>query len=389
MSQPDINALAPLLDHLSAYGEFYTAERSRAAQLWSPLLVEAGWIMPVTGNAYAAANQYLALPSDLPEIERLRRVCFSIPAYRRYLLVILIEGLVKAGQIDYPDLERWVTRELAQVAAQINMLLDKLENGKSRMVDWTVEQVTTCLAEWHKTHGSFVNWDLVLLGQSGTPDQLFTRVMSHADAFTTPRLTTVSSGLPLAMLPDLELPKDEAGRLVLPQPAPWSTARQSTRSSLPFFDEQGRPLYDAAQPITTVWQDMLAEQPYYRAVLRTAIAAHMSSYSSDSIELHVFDSLDHVSVLLNNRERGLLVDLLPHLVEKLNYRVLNKPSPLQVRRIIEHWITVRALKVKDDQILLQESFRQSLLERRRGARLMRGASQVEQERVKKYLREMA
>lgn len=398
MNWPDPVALSPLLAHLSTYGELYPAEVDRAAQRWLPLLAKAGWVASLDdGGAHAATNAYLALPADLSELEHQRRVCFALPAYRRYLVAVLAEGLVwagqlgglaQAGQVDYHEqLEQWIAHDLAGLAGEINALLDELGAGQGRMVEWPPERVAACFADWHAQHESFADWDRTLLGLSGIPKQLFTATLSHAAAFASPHLAAVPTDMPVALLPDFDLTKDAAGHLVLPPPAFWSTARQSVCSSLPFFDAQGNPLYNVTQPVPIIWQDVLARQPYYRAVLRIVIAVRFSSYGSDALALFVPDELGDARVLVGNRECGALVDLLPPLVETLGGRALSKPSPARVGRILEHWIDVGAFEFKGGQVLLQESYARTLHERRRALMLLRGPAREEQVRLERYLKE--
>jgi hypothetical protein len=222
---------------------------------------------------------------------------------------------------------------------------------------------------------------------SGRPEQLFTAVLSHAASFASPHPVVVSSDMPVALLPDFDLTKDVAGHLALPPPGSWSTARQSVYSSLLFFDAQGKPLYDATQPVPVIWQDVLAQQPYYRAVLRTVIAVRFSGYGSDALALFVPDELGDARVLVGNRQCGALVDLLPALVETLGYRALSRPSPAQLGHILGHWMDVGAFEFKGGQVLLQESYARTLHERRRALMLLRGSAREEQVRLERYLKE--
>lgn len=391
MDWPDPNDLSSLLAHLSTFGELYPIELGRAAQRWLPMLAEAGWIVPVDGDMYAATTAYMALPNEMPAPERLRRICFAIPAYRRYLVAVLAQGLVQAGQVDqtsyYAQLEQWVVQVLAGLAGEINALLDELEAGSGRMVEWTPERVVARFDAWHTHNERDIEWDRALLGLSGTPTQLFSAVVSHAESFAVLEPAAVSSQLPVALLPDFDLTKD-AGRLVLPSPKPWSTVRQSVYSSLPFFDAKGKPLYDATQTIQDIWQDVLVQQPYYRAVLRTVIAARLSGYGPEALALFVPDELGDVSLLIKDRERRRLADLLPSLVETLGYRALSKPSPARLGRILEHWIDVDALEVRAGQVVLGEPYTKTLYGRRRATRLLRGPAYKEQARLAKFLKEI-
>jgi hypothetical protein len=197
----------------------------------------------------------------------------------------------------------------------------------------------------------------------------------------------VLGDMPAALLPDFDLTKDEEGHLRLPPRAPWSIDRHSVCSSLSFFDAEGEPLYDSTQPVPIIWQDMLARQPYYRAVLRIVIAVRLSGYRSDTLALFVPDELDDARVLVGERERGELAALLPDLVKVMGYRALGKPSPARVGRILKHWSTVGAFELKGGRGFLQEPYARTLHERRRATRLLRGPAWEEQVRIEQFLKE--
>jgi hypothetical protein len=389
VSWPDPSTLLPVLTHLSTFGEVYPVELDRVAQPWLPLMAEASWISPLSSGAFVATDAYLDLPADLADVERLQQVCFGIPDYRRYLIAVLAEGLVKAGQVNYHEkLEQWAVRDLAALAAEINSLLDELEAGEGRMVEWPPEQVTACFAAWHAQHSPFVEWDQALLGMSGAPTQLFTKALNYAALLARPSQGSVLDGRLVALLPDFELPLDEAGHLGMPTAVAWTIARESVSSSLPLYNVQGEPLYDAAQPVQTIWQDALSEQPYYRAVLRVAIAVRLSGYAPQYLALFVADDLGDTRIVIGDRDRGALADLLPRLVDRLGYRAMHKPSRAQVRYILRNWCLVGTLEVREGQILLKESYARTLHERWRAVRFLRGPARDEQRRIETFLKEM-
>lgn len=389
MSWPDPSTLLPVLTHLSTFGEVYQIEMDRGAQLWLPLMIEAGWISPLSNSAFVATDAYLDLPIEPTEVELLQRICFGIPDYRHYLIAVLAEGLVGAGQVNYHgDLEQWVVKDLAVLAAEINHLLDELEAGEGRIVNWAPQRVTARFEAWHAKIAPFVEWDQALLGMSGTPAQLFTKVLSYAAFLTNPSNEPKLDSRSVALLPDFELPLNEAGHIGVPTPVAWTTARKSASSSLPLYNVQGEPLYDATQSVQTIWQDALSEQPYYRAVLRVAIAVRLSGYAPQDLALFVADDLGDTRIVIGGRDRGALADLLPRLVDRLGYRAMRKPPRAQVRCILRNWCQVGTLEVREGQVLLKESYARTLHERWRAARFLRGPARDEQRRIETFLKEM-
>ena len=323
-------------------------------------------------EVHVVSQAYLSLGDELATLDRLRRICFAVPAYRRYLLAILAERLVAAGQIDdyQEQLERWIVGDLASIAPEINSILDELENGRGRMVEWPKQQIEDRFRSWHDQHPSFAPWDTVLLSRSGAPEQLFTAVLNRRSAFQRPRVSDAEEIRPLAFLPQFDLPKDQTGRLTLPEPAPWSRARQYVHSSVPFFALDDGPLYDQARSVQTVWQDALTQQPYYRAVLRTAIEARFSQYSAGKLALSVADDLANTQVHREGQPGKPLMEILPRLVEAMGFRAATAIEPEHVQRILEHWIAVGVAEKRDGNLLLQESYAQTLHERRRRTMLL-------------------
>lgn len=383
-----MTTLLPLLEQFSTFGEVYIAEVARNAQDWLPLLVHAGWIEAVNGRAYGVTTQFLALPQTLMSAERQRHLCFAIPLYRRYLLAILAEGLVLGGQLgDYQhDLEQWVLK-LAPVAEEINVLLDEIEAGQSRAITWETAQIQARFRELCAAAGSFDAWDRVLLGVSGPPEQLFRAVLDRAAALNLPS-TPPSASRPWAMLPEITMPVDDTGRLVAPPPTAEFTQRERVFSSLPFFEVTGKPRYSAACSVTQVWQDMLAEHPYYRAVLRVAIAARLSRYDQTIFTLSAPHALDEIWLWVDEQRSATLTELLPELIVALDYTPLTQLTPTQVQRVVEQWIQVGVLEIeaKSARLQLCEAYACTLHERRRASLLLRGSARQEQERIAAYLR---
>ena len=389
MSLPDPAALTPLLQHLSTYGEFYSAELNAATQAWIPYLVQTGWLYTVDKDIYSTTASLLSKSNTLPDLEMKRLICFSIPIYRRYLLAILAEGLVAASQVEYYDtLEEWITGALAHLAHEINQLIDELEAGDGRIVEWSSTRVTDRFERWHRQYESFAGWDSQLLGLSNTPTQLFTAVLRHATSFVTPPAPEKSHIEPLALLPEFDIQRESTGNMPIPLPIVWTIKRQSVYSSLSFFDINGHAFYDKTQPNSVIWQDVLAQQPYYRAVLRTGIAARLSSYGATPLILFVPDDLSNTQVQSKARGTQTLATLLADLVRVMGFRIGTILTPSQVGRIVEHWLKVDVLELHNGILSLQEDYARTLHERRRATMLLRGQAKEEQNRVEAYLMRM-
>ena len=96
-------AAVELGEHLAMWGEISRGEVSamRGASDWLPVFVEAGVLEAVYDDAEPACwhlTPRFARLLDADGQETARRACFAVPAYRRYLVGILAEGLVGAAQ---------------------------------------------------------------------------------------------------------------------------------------------------------------------------------------------------------------------------------------------------------------------------------------------------
>jgi hypothetical protein len=213
---------------------------------------------------------------------------------------------------------------------------------------------------------------------------LFTAVLSHTAAFQHPTFQQ-DNEKPIVLLPPFDLPLDSNGKLTLPPPASWLRARQQIHSSLPFYSADDQPLFDASQPLLTIWQDMLAQQPYYRALLRLFIAARFSNYGSNPIMLQTADDWGEMVVQIGEQQRGLLSDLLPGLVSLLGCHPLALVTSDTIRRILGHWQKVAVIGVENGRLVLTETYARTLHERHRAQMLLRGLARAEQTRVEAFL----
>lgn len=391
MSLPDPALLPLLLVHLLTYGECNRLELGNPSREWLALLMEAGWVSTLAPGTYVVTPAFLALSSVNSETDRLRRVCFAVPRYRRYLIAIVAEGLLTAAQLSQfrDQVEKWVFQDVLYLAPEVNAILDEIEAGQGRLVERTHDSITSEFAIWHSRLESFATWDAALLGRTGTPDQLFTAVLNRADSFTGTRPTWPSDMKPLALLVDFDLSQGASGQLVLPPSAPWARARNAVHSSLPFYNYEGEACFDRTRPVLEVWQNVLTQQPYYRAMLRCAITAHFSSYVSSASEviLTAANTLEETQIL-GERHLGLaLADLLPELVAAMGYWPGSKLSPEQVGRMLQHWMALNVIERRDGRLQLTPSYVQTLHEAERARMLLRGPARPERENFEQRLRE--
>ncbi len=389
MSAFNLDDLRSLLQHICLYAELSSVEIKREWRAWLPSLSDADWLRPQSDGKYIGSNTFLTLSLLASTDTRLLHICFSTPTYRHYLLTILAQGLVSAGQVAGAEYRQrvclWVTKDLPHLAGELNHLLDEVEGHTGRLVDRSPAETAAIFAARHQKHESFAEWDRALLGLSGSPEQLFTAVLNQAAAFQRPHPYPANAS-PLALLPPFDLTVDGNGKLNLPPPAPWTRARQQFHSSLPFYDSHDHPLFDTSQPVLTIWQDALAQQPYYRACLRLLIAAHFSDYGGLPITLLAADDWAETAVQVGQQPRGRLSDLLPGMVSALGYQPLTPVTAGDVRRILTHWQKVAVVGLADGRLALNESYARTLHERRRARLLLRGPARAEQEQLETFLK---
>jgi len=389
VSLPDPVLLPPLLAHLSTYGECNRLELAPSSRGWLGLLTEAGWLVALDAETYAVSPAFLALPQTTAEMERLWRVCFAVPQYRRYLSAILAEGLVTAAQVSAlrDHVEKWIFQDLVCLAPEINAILDEVEAGQARLVEKTKDSVSGEFARCHRKDESFAAWDAALFGFTGTSDQLFTAILSRATGFKKARPVWPADEKPLALLVDFDLPEDDSGQLVLPPPAPWTRARRAVHSSLPFYDYAGAACFDRTRAVLEVWQDVLVGQPYYRAALRCAIVAHFSGYGFSEVFLTAPGPLEETRVKGERNPGVVLADLLPELVTAMGYWPGARPSAEQTGRILQHWIALNVIERREGYLQLAPSYVQKLHEPQGAHMLLRGPAKPERENFEKRLRE--
>jgi hypothetical protein len=390
MTSPELATLAKLIAHFARYGECYRRELGVDTDRWLIELSQTDWVKPVGPDAFQASARLLQVTCLPGEQEWLRYICFSLPAYRHYLLMVLVQGLVMAARTDYDELDDWIFTKLNHLTQELNHVLDEIETLDHRVVDWPDAEVRQFFTDWHQRHDPPAAWNHDLLNLHNSHDQMFPAVLERAQYFTAPE-PTIQRELPVTLMLRFELPLDSSSRPTVPQPAAWCTARRQVHSSLPMYDAEGRCLFAADWPAMQVWQDGLARQPYYRAVLRAAIAAHFSPYSAMPIRLSIAPDapdLGHVVVVRNERTVAPLQELLLPLLDLMGYHTFAPVSSADLAQILRHWSAIGVLTTNTGDILLTPGFQQSLHQRHLATLLLRGSARDEQARIDKFLREV-
>ncbi len=362
--------------HLATWGEISRGEVAalRGATEWLSVFVEAGVLEEVYDGGAEPACWHLtprfACLLDSDGQHTARRACFAVPAYRRYLVGILVEGLVGAAQASMgAQVEEWTGDLLAGLLTELNAVLDELEVA-GRLVDVPKADLSTRFASLPGRDGSFSRWDQVLLGTSGRPDALFDFVLRR---FAPLANAPDPVDDPPAVLRPLPLNRDEGfGLGAASLPAPWNTRRRGVMGTVPLVDEHGRRLFDEDAALTLVLpeflRDAIVEHPFYAAVVHLAICAWRSPASTmPAVELLVPGSgaLHDVSVLVESRGVGRLADLLGDLVRAQGFAPFGLvdgrvPDDL-MGNLLRNLLELRILRRHDELLVLDDDFQSSLM----------------------------
>jgi hypothetical protein len=362
----------PLWTHLASWGEVaaYEAQALDAGD-WLTLLEESGALVrdaqgePV---AWRLAPSFVGL-LDAHAQQLGRRLCFAVPEYRAYLLGILVEGLADAGRAGMTaELEAWTRDELAPLLPELNGFIDNLERSV-RLVDISPAELERRMADSQERTFGFDAWDSFALGQSARPKALF--------EFALRRFAPASAPLPavdetVALLRALPLNREDGfdpDETLLP--CAWNIQRFGVLSSVALFDAWGRPLFgeDAlANALVEHLRDALVAHPFYAAVIHLAICAWRSPASTiPKVELDLPRSgaLHELSILVGSQGIGLVADLLGELVRAQGYAPFGLvdgrvPDDL-MGNLLRNLLELRILCRQDEQLVLHEDYRASLM----------------------------
>lgn len=387
-SQPEPNTALPLLRHLCNFGESTSSELIvLRGQGWVQVLEKCGAISLCKNGDANSSLWLLLLGEGSDDRNLLRQVFFRVPAYRRRLVAILAYGLVDAAQKDLlVALEGWVARDISPLAGEINDLLNALELDGINLVALPPEKLLQRFMPLFTGPGDAANWDQLLLGQSGEPQHLFEAVLEKFGKADVP-VSLIdgkdAENYKLALLPDFSLTTDDC-KLPTPVLTPWTTARRRVHSSLALFEASGRPLFDSDLPVEIIWQDALAQQPFYRVLIHLAYAHRLGIGEKDQVQLFC-DPSDPGKVYIERHSQiiGHLADFLPNLVEKLGYYPVWSPADAfsRVEKLISNLIATHILAYEQDHLVLAENYALSLNVPPRAAQIGRGQGRVERQAI--------
>ncbi|MDD5367598.1 MAG: hypothetical protein PHQ40_00815 [Anaerolineaceae bacterium] len=392
-SQPETNAAIPLLHHLCNFGEATPSEIvAFRCQGWVKLFKDSRIITGNDQGQVFATPCLLVVGGESDDRNLLRDVLFRIPAYRQRLLAILAHGLVDAAQKNLLDaLENWVARDVPTLTGELNNLLDSLEMDGNRLVDLSPDETRQRFMPLFTGPSDVADWDQVLLGQSGEPQDLFGAVLKKFGKHAVP------VGIPdnkdfedrkLVLLPEFSLTTAD-GHLPAPSLASWTIARGSVHSSLALFDSGGRPLFDSALPVVTTWQDALAQQPFYRVMIHLAYAHRLGIGETDQVQL-VCDPSNPGEMRLERSGQivGRLADLLPNLVAALGFRPVwfHVGAVGRIEILISNLLAAHILSHEQGRLILAENYALSLSVPPRAAQIGRGQGRIERQAILAMLR---
>jgi hypothetical protein len=370
----------PLIDHLSMWGEIATYEVHKlggGAAEWLEVLGEAGVVEEIrseTGEsiAWALTRSGEALLSAQPD-GAARLALFRVPAYRSYLVGILAEGVALAAKADmHEQLDGWTGNELAALLPEINAVLDRVEEGRGRLVDVGRAEVEKRCSALPGRNTDFSTWDQVLLGRAGRPQDLFDFVLRRFAPWAVLPRPSAAGHLPAVLR---HLPLNSGDGPALGQrltPSCWNTRRRCVASSIPVFDEIGRFLGppDAATyclPNRAI-QDALVQQPFYRATVNLAICAWRSPATmmpTVDLVLTPGSNFGDVRVLVGSHDIGLLRRCLPGLVGIDGMRILGLPEegvpPDLTDNMLLNLLDHEILQRLETKILLHPDYQASLM----------------------------
>ena len=369
-------AAVELGEHLAMWGEISRGEVAamRGTSDWLPVFVEAGVLEAVYDDDAEPAcwhlTQQFARLLDADGQETARRACFAVPAYRRYLVGILAEGLVGAAQAAMgAQIEEWTGGALESLLVELNDALEDLEQA-GRLVDVSKAELPGRFANLPGRDGSFATWDQALLGNSGRPEALFDFVLRRFAPLASPPMPVDD---PPAVLRSLPLNRDEGfGLGPASLPAAWNTRRRGVMGTVPLADEAGGRLFDEDAPLTAVLpellRDAIMDQPFYAAVVHLAICAWRSPASTmPTVEIFVPGSgaLHDASVLVGARGVGRLADLLGDLVRAQGFAPFGLvdecvPNAL-MDNLLRNLLELRILRQRDELLVLDEDYQSSLM----------------------------
>lgn len=364
-----------LFEHLALWGEVAVCELDElAARPWVSVLERAGALETVHDNEGQSVAWHLS-PAfvhllELDAQHTGRRLCFSVPEYRAYLLGILVEGLVGAAHAGMTEeLEGWTKAQLASLLAELNAFLAPLENGK-RLVDLTAAELEARMAALPERALPFAPWDSFALGQSSRPKALFEFALRRFAPACEPLPVTLETAAVLRALPLNREDGFDVGDASLPHA--WNTQRLAVLSSAALFDIHGRPILNEDTSLIGALveqlRDALVAHPFYAAVTHLAICAWRSPASSmPSVELYVpaAAALHDVSVLVGSRGVGRVADLLGDLVRAQGYAPFGLidgrvPDEL-ISNLLRNLLELRVMRRQDGLLVLDDDYQSSLM----------------------------
>jgi hypothetical protein len=393
--------LVPLVKHLATWGEISRTELAETARAdsWISTIEACGMIRPVDQEdawIVTPAGEDLLRITGTGNEGYLRGVLFAHPLYRRYLLGVLLAGLVSAARAGLLErVENWLDNELLPILGDLNSLADEAESAVGRLVDRSEAQVIETLSIPSKFKQGLESWDRAILGQSGNAEVIFAHALVKFAPHGGQLNDKVAYPEPPCVLRPFPLNAEDGfqfGDLV--KPAGWNRVRRWVRSGIPIYRENGELEREAADSVVGLRrniQDALLEHPFYAALMHLVIAGHRAEYG-DRGHVEVMlpgGNLACAEVRVTGRWSVALAAVLPDLVRCLEVRPILAGEILptdQTTNLLRNLLAQEMLVIDDGALRLHSEFSRSLVSGVRRKRVTHSGRQIQARLITKLTR---
>ena len=388
---PDLSpsTLQPILAHLLHWGELTIAEVRQLKAEWGlALLTEGGWVQSMSDACSISSNFQQLLPITNLE-EAWQKVCWSLPAYRTYLIPLAAGEIARRGLEGAGELvEGWVVKELPHLTPEINVFLNAIEQNELHklLIEITpgalVHAVQHQLQIFEQHSGlDFASWNRALLGVSAPVEAVFQAALARGAFAALPVRTTPAVNV-LFPIQDLNYElAHPCGRWVFcseishPDPLqhpdlahdPVWRKRRYVFSSVPLLDgPEDEPSFTLEQV-----QKAFCQHPLSWIIIQLCLYAQIQATSGAADPLHLALSRGPDGVISDlcielpsgiDRNFG---EVLPALVNGLGLHLMlpyGEVPPAALTSWINALLQAHILEARNDGVTLGEDFGRAVFE---------------------------